>query len=98
MSAKEAEIVERAQRARGKKAALGDDVEIERYTTETGEHQELRSLDEIGEEYQQDMLRAGIEPTEKDRSGSFLQRDRSVVFSKVKFPGLEIMSTSDALK
>ena len=98
MSAQGEEIAERAQRARAKKAALGEDVEIERFTTETREHEALSSLDEIGEEYQSELLRAGIEPTEKDRSGSFLQRDRSVVFSKVKLPGLEIMSTTDALK
>lgn len=98
MSAKEEAIADRAQRARAKKAALGEDVEIERFTTETGEHEALSSLEEIGEDYEQDLLRAGIEPTEKDRSGSFLQRDRSVVFSKVKLPGLEILSTTDALK
>jgi Fe-S cluster assembly scaffold protein SufB len=92
------EISERAQRARRKKAAIGEDVDIERYTTKTQEHQELGALDEIGEDYKQDMLRAGIEPSEKERSGSFLQRDRSVVFSKVKFPGLEIMSTTEALR
>lgn len=92
------EIVERAQRAKAKKALLGEDVDIERYTTETNEHEVLTSLGEISEEYGQDLLDAGIEPSEKDRSGSFLQRDRSVVFSRVKYPGLELMSMTDAIK
>lgn len=92
------EIVERAQRAKAKKALLGEDVDIERYTTETNEHEALTSLGEISEEYGQDLLDAGIEPSEKDRSGSFLQRDRSVVFSRVKYPGLELMSITDAIK
>lgn len=92
------EIVERAQRAKAKKALLGEDVDIERYTTETNEHDTLTSLDDISEDYGQDLLNAGIEPSEKDRSGSFLQRDRSVIFSRAKYPGLELMSTTDAIK
>ena len=97
MIAKE-EISERAQRAKEKKAVLGEDVDIEQFTTETQEHEALSSLEAISEDYKQDMLEAGIDPSEKERSGSFLQQDRSVVFSKVKYPGLELMSTTDALK
>lgn len=92
------EIIERAQRAKAKKALLGEDVDIEYYTTETNEHDVLASLDDISEDYGQDLLDAGIEPSEKDRSGSFLQQDRSVVFSRAKYPGLELMSTTDAIK
>ncbi len=94
------ERVERAERAKGKKAALGEDIAIENFTAgkEHEEHEPLNSLDEFPEKYQQDLLNAGIEPSEKGRSGSFLQRDCSVVFSAAKFPGLEIKSTTDALK
>ncbi len=92
------DIIKRAaERAKAKKAALGADIAIEKYATGE-EHDALNSLDEIPAEYQQDLLDAGIEPSEKDRSGSFLQRDCSVVFSKVKYPGLELMSTTDAMK
>jgi Fe-S cluster assembly scaffold protein SufB len=90
------EITDRAKRAREKRAALGEDVDIEQFESRTGEHPALGSLSELDKEYTQDLLHAGIEPSEKDRSGSFLQRDRSVVFSKVHYPGLEIMSTTDA--
>ena len=92
------EIIERAQRAKAKKALLGEDVDIERYTTETNDYDALNSLSEISEEYKQDLLGAGIEPSEKERSGSFLQRDRSVIFSRVIYPGLELMSTTEAIK
>jgi hypothetical protein len=91
------EIIERAKRAKSKRALLGEDVDLEQYTTKTGEHQPISSLSEIAEAYKQDLLDAGIEPSEKDRSGSFLQRDRSVVFSKALYKGLEVMSTTDAL-
>ena len=91
-------ISERARRAKAKKALLGEDVDIEYYTTETNEHDVLTSLADVSEEYGQDLLHAGIEPSEEDRSGSFLQRDHSVVFSRAKYPGLEVMSTTDAIK
>ena len=91
------EIIERAQRAKSKKALLGEDVDLEQYTTKTVEHQAISSLGEIAEEYKKDLLDAGIEPSEKDRSGSFLQRDHSVVFSKILYKELEVMSTTDAL-
>ena len=91
------ETIERAGRAKTKKAALGEDITIEKYVT-GGEHDPINSLDEFPEEYQQDLLDVGIVPSEKDRSGSFLQQDCSVVFSTVKYKGLELMSTTDALK
>ncbi|MCW7069726.1 MAG: SufD family Fe-S cluster assembly protein [Methanophagales archaeon] len=92
------DMIERAKRAREKKAGLGDDINLERYNTETREHDALKSLAEVPQEYKQNLLRAGIEPSESGRSGSFLLQDRSVVFSRVKFPGLELMSTTEALK
>ncbi len=91
------ERIEQAEHAKTKKAALGEDVEIEKYTTGTKNYDALNSLDEFPEEYKQNLLDAGIEPSGKERSGSFLQRDRSVVFSKVKYKGLELMSTTDAM-
>ena len=90
-------LIERAGRAKTKKAVFGEDIAIEKYVTGK-EHDALNALDEFSEEYQQDLLDAGIEPSEKDRSGSFLQQDCSVVFSKVKCKGLELMSTTDAMK
>ena len=92
------DIIERAKRAREKKAGLGDDINLERYNTETREHDALKSLAEVPQEYKQNLLRAGIEPSESGRSGSFLLQDRSVVFSRVKSMGLELMSTTEALK
>jgi len=92
------DIIERAKRAREKKAGLGDDINLERYNTAGSEHDALKSLAEVPQEHKQSLLRAGIEPSESGRSGSFLLQDRSVVFSRVKSPGLELMSTTEALK
>lgn len=91
------EMIERAERAKAKKAALGEDIVIDNFVTGK-DHVALNSLNEFPEEYKQILLDAGIEPSEKDRSGSFLQQDRSVVFSRPIHKGLELMSTTDALK
>jgi hypothetical protein len=92
------EMIERAEGAKAKKAALGEDVNIEEYTNAAEEHEALNTLDEFSGEYRQNLLDAGIEPSENGRSGSFLQQDRSVVFSKVTHKGLELMSTKDAIE
>ncbi|OYT63432.1 hypothetical protein B6V01_000605 [Methanosarcinales archaeon ex4572_44] len=74
-----------------------EEVNIESYRTEGGEHDEIASL-EVLSEYENELLAAGIDPEETDRSGSFLQQDHSVVFAKSLIPGLEIMATDEALE
>ncbi|MFZ2071714.1 MAG: SufD family Fe-S cluster assembly protein [Halobacteriota archaeon] len=97
MTKKKKELMVRAERAKAKKAALGEDIALEKYVAGK-EHDAITSLAEFPDEYKQDLLDAGIEPSEKDRAGSFLQQDCSVIFSAVKYPGLELMSTTDALE
>lgn len=74
-----------------------EEVNIESYKLEGGEHDEITSLEELSE-YENELLAAGIDPEETDRSGSFLQQDHSVVFAKSLIPGLEIMATDEALE
>ncbi len=74
-----------------------EDIAIEKFTTGK-EHKPIKSLDEFPEEYRDDILDAGIEPIGKNRAGSFLQQDDSVIYSNAEHEGLEIMGTSDALK
>ncbi|VUT28121.1 MAG: cysteine desulfurase activator complex subunit SufB [Candidatus Syntrophoarchaeum sp. GoM_oil] len=74
-----------------------EEVKIESYRLEGGEHDSISSLNEL-DEYEEELLAAGIDPNEEGRSGSFLQQDHSVVFAKSLIPGLEIMSTDEAIK
>ncbi|MHC1565736.1 MAG: SufB/SufD family protein [Candidatus Syntropharchaeales archaeon] len=74
-----------------------EEVRIESYRLEGGEHDSISSLKEL-DEYEGELLAAGIDPEEKGRSGSFLQQDHSVVFAKSLIPGLEILSTEEAIK
>lgn len=59
---------------------------------------ELSSLDEVPAEYRGRMLMSGIDLSEKERSGSFLQKDRNILFSRAKHLGLEVMSIEEALE
>lgn len=74
-----------------------EEVKIESYRLKGGEHDSISSLKEL-DEYEGELLAAGIDPEEKERSGSFLQQDHSVVFAKSLIPGLEILSTEEAIK
>jgi hypothetical protein len=74
-----------------------EEVKIESYRLEGGAHDPISSLKEL-DAYEGELLAAGIDPNEEERSGSFLQQDHSVVFAKSLIPGLEILSTAEALK
>lgn len=67
-------------------------------TETTKKHEALPSLRALPKEFRQRTLTAGVDAEEKGRSGSFLQMDSSVVFSKSKVEGVEVLPTTEALK
>lgn len=96
MSKKLEEKLKRAEKAREKKPLLGPDVELEKFKEEV--ESEVESLEKLPEEYRQDALRAGVVTTEEGRSGTFFQVNRSVLCARSQEPGLEVLSTTEALK
>jgi hypothetical protein len=58
----------------------------------------ISSLEEVPEEYKDRVLSSGFDLNERERSGSFFQKDRSVLFSLARHHGLEVMSIDDALE
>jgi uncharacterized protein len=92
------DTLERAKKAREKKAALGEDVEMEKFEKEeTGEHEKVESLKELPPKYQKSLLKVGVEPSEKGRAGSFLQVDQSQVCSTCQSESIEMMGIQQAL-
>ena len=54
--------VERAEKARKKKAALGQDIDIEEFEgEEAGEHEEIESLNELSKKDQKSLLKVGVD-------------------------------------
>lgn len=73
-------------------------VDIKAYRSKAKERSYLEDLKAIDTAKKKEMLATGVDTSEKLRSGTYLQIDHSVVHSRSLFPGLEVMSTPEALK
>ncbi len=92
------EGVTRAAAARGKKAAYGEDLDLEKYTVEAPEHPYRENMSELAEVDRKRMEKAGVDARGKERSGSFIQLDNSVVHTSATEQGVEVMGTREALE
>lgn len=72
-------------------------VDLKRYELNADDHDYLPRLDEIDPADAGKLLDVGIDPTENDRGGSFIQKDRSVVHCSSRQKGIEIMGISQAM-
>ncbi len=88
----------KAIEAKEKKAAYGEDIDLDTYCI-TGEcHEPLDTLEQLPEEDKAIMLKAGVDATEQDRSGSYVQKDISAVYATSLMDGLEVLPIKEALK
>ncbi|HHW40903.1 MAG TPA: SufD family Fe-S cluster assembly protein [Syntrophomonadaceae bacterium] len=88
----------KAQKALDKQAAYGEPVDFDRFHDESEEHPYLENLQELPEEKQKAMLLAGVDVTEKERAGTFIQEDHSVIHTSVLDDGVEVLSITEALE
>ncbi len=89
----------RAERARGKTAPLGDDIDLAAYSQEAEEHPYEEDPSRLQPQAKERILEAGVVLDDySQRSGTFLQVDHSIVHSKAGQEGLEVMSTVKALE
>lgn len=89
----------RAEKAKGKKAVFGPDIDLSRYTQHI-ERGRIESLENLSQQAKEAAIMTGINIKEELRSGSYMQIDQSVVYESLNkaYEGkLEIMSTTDAL-
>jgi len=70
----------------------------EDYIEDAPAHEAVESLADLPQGEIEALLKAGVDPSERERSGSFFQRDHSVVHCRTSFEGAEILSTTAALK
>ncbi len=92
------ELKERARTAAEKPAPYGRDLDLRAYESEAPERPYVESLDQLEELGEEDLARAGVEKSGRQRSGSFVQIDGTVVHRKALEKGLEILSTREALE
>jgi Fe-S cluster assembly protein SufB len=95
----ELEIVKAKARGAEKKTAfLGPDIDLTSYTSEAEDLGSVGALKDLPADVKEKALSTGVDARESDRAGSFFQIDNSVLFTSSVEPGLEVMSTTEALK
>jgi Fe-S cluster assembly scaffold protein SufB len=90
---------EKARLAADKKAALGQDIDLKKYTGTDGEQTYRQDPSELPAAVKERMLGAGIMLDDSgQRSGTYLQIDNMPVHSSVAQEGVEVMPVSQALQ
>jgi uncharacterized protein len=94
------ELRDKAAKALNKKAPIGPDINLDEFERDFVSHsylsdQELRSLPEIE---QQRLMMSGVDVNEKDRGGTYFQKDTAVVHCKTRQEGIEVIPIRKALE
>jgi Fe-S cluster assembly scaffold protein SufB len=87
-----------AKTAKDKVAAYGTDIDMEAFFSETKEHPYQEDPSAFSQIEQEQMIKAGVDVAAENRSGTFVQKDLSVVHSSSSQEGMEIMDIDQAKK
>jgi Fe-S cluster assembly scaffold protein SufB len=74
------------------------DIVLDDYQSEASSHDYLTDLNRVAPTDAGKWLNVGVDIQEKDRSGTFIQKDCSVIHSKTMDQGVEVMGISKALE
>ena len=92
------EIKQAAEKSRDKKAAIGQDLDLQQFKRQAEDWSYDENYQNFDAREKEHLLRAGIELTDEDHAGTFLQADRSIMHCKTSQPGLEILPIKEALQ
>lgn len=92
------ELRKKAEEALGKRAAFGEDIDLEDYEDAPRNLAAAESLEDLEEDVQETMLNAGVIPSAEGRSGSFLMMDNAMVHTSILAPGVELTSMLKAME
>ncbi len=98
MQTDEVNLKKRAESAASKKAAFGEDFELDKFEKGSKVSKPIEDLETLDEESKKTLLHVGVVANEEGRSGSFLIRDNTVSHSSLKNKDVELMSTHKALE
>lgn len=85
MQTEQVSLKKRAESAAEKKAAFGEDFELEKYEEGSKVSKPIEDLQSLDEESKKTLLQVGgVIPSEEGRSGSFLVLDNAVSHSTLK--------------
>ncbi|MDP3105102.1 MAG: SufD family Fe-S cluster assembly protein, partial [Candidatus Methanoperedens sp.] len=89
---------EMAKKAEKKSSVIGPDIDLNAYSAEVKEHGKIQRLKDLSGEVKEKAISVGVDAEEACRSGSFFQMDHSVILSSAYQNGMEVMSSTEALK
>ena len=94
------DLRQRAAKAIDKKPAFGPDVDLKQFDSAPVPHTYMadEELCEIPPDEQKRLIMAGLDVTQKDRSGTFFQKDTSVIHCHSQQQGIEVMPIRKALE
>jgi Fe-S cluster assembly scaffold protein SufB len=92
------DLDEKARQAKQKRAPLGPDIDLDAYESEGLPHEYVEDLGLLSEADKKRMILAGVDAEEKERSGTFIQKDTVAVHAHSKQEGLEVIPVKDALR
>ena len=72
------------------------DINLENYKVDARDHEYVDELSQIESTDAEQLLDVGVDTSERDRSGTFIQKDKSIIHCKTRQDGIEIMSISQA--
>ena len=90
--------LKKAEKAKEKKALYGEDIDLEKFIKEEAdEHENVSKATEVPKKVQESLLKIGVDPSEKERSGTFIQVDQSGICTTSASESVEIMGMNVAL-
>lgn len=92
------DLDERALQAREKEGAHGPDIDLDAYESEAVRHDYVNDLAALSDSEKERIILAGVDADEKGRSGTYIQKDTTVVHARSKHEGLEIIPIKKALE
>jgi uncharacterized protein len=94
------ELKEKAEKALQKKAAFGEDINLQQFDSAPVPHAYLadEELCELPQEEQKRLIMAGLDVTQKERGGTFFQKDTSVIHCHSRQDGIEVLPVRKALQ
>ncbi|MBW2035933.1 MAG: SufD family Fe-S cluster assembly protein [Deltaproteobacteria bacterium] len=89
---------EKASQAKEKKAAIGPDIDLGAYEAGPVPHSYVKDLGSLSETEKNRIIQVGIDAGETDRSGTYLQKDTSVIHACSRQKGIEVLPIKEAIK
>jgi Fe-S cluster assembly scaffold protein SufB len=91
------EIRSRAERSAAKSATFGGDLDLGSFSRQGGAWSYDPEFQQFAPEERQHLLKAGIELTDEEHAGTFLQADARVVHCQANQEGVEVLPIREAL-